>query len=222
MTGTTGGEESQPLIVQDPPVEPFPSGPVLVYQQQQAIVPCRVCNNPITYIPGPQLQGQVRCNLCSHGTQVGPPPPGKSFMICACNRMLSFNSTFTAVTCPGADCKRTVILGPIREAGKQRCFCPTCNTLLKYNSTAAQVICPKCRQRAIISSTRLRVSLVLMYFIAIVFIALGLGMGLFMWEEFSIVWLFWGIVLSGIITLIRAIMQSVYACNAKHALHVGV
>lgn len=42
----------------------------------------------------------VKCNHCSHATQVGPPPQGKNFILCQCNTLLTVPVTAKAATCP--------------------------------------------------------------------------------------------------------------------------
>jgi len=171
------------------------------------VVTCRVCAQPVEYTPKASLSA-VRCNKCHHATQVGPPPNGKKFILCQCNSLLTVSVNAKAATCPKEDCKRTLILAP-EAPGKQRAFCSHCNTLLTYNASSAVVICPKCRGRSVVSRTKLNSFITGYFILAFVFIGVGIGLTVssYMVAEESgggVYFVFWGLVLVGILMLIRA------------------
>lgn len=184
------------------------------------MVPCRVCAQTIEFTPKANLSA-VRCNKCHHATQVGPPPNGKKFILCQCNSLLTVNVTARAATCPKEDCKRTIILAP-EAPGKARAFCAHCNTLLTYNASSAVVICPKCHKRSVVSRSRLNSFIALYFLLALVFIALGVGLTASSYmmasETGGVYFVWWGLVIVGVIWLVRA---SIYAglnrsaCDAR-------
>lgn len=203
------GYPPQPFTSAPPPGSlppPYNPNPIVPNAAGLMVVPCRVCVQPIEFTPKPNLSA-VRCNKCHHATQVGPPPAGKKFILCQCNSLLTVSVTAKAATCPKADCKRTIILAP-EAPGKSRAFCAHCNTLLTYNSSSAVVICPKCRGRSVVSRTKLNSYIVSFFIMAFIFIALGVGLTVSSYVIASdgggVYFVFWGLVLAGVIMLIRA------------------
>lgn len=185
-------------------------------------VPCRVCAVPIQYIPKAK-QSVVKCTSCSHGTQVGPPPQGKKFVLCQCNTLLSIPVTAKAFTCPKQHCLKTVILAP-EDPGKHRAFCSHCSTLLVYRSVSAVVICPKCRGRSVVSRSRLHWYIGFKVLIGLIFIALGLTFTLGSYEASGggIYFVFWGFCICGVLSLLRAVVYCSLNWRAKDAVYVPV
>jgi len=185
-----------------PPYAPSPS----VTQGGLMAIPCRVCAQTVEYTAKPGLSA-IRCNKCHHATQVGPPPNGKKFILCPCNTLLTVSESAKAATCPKTDCKRTLILAP-EAPGKSRAFCSHCNCLLTYNATSAVVICPKCRGRSVVNRTKLN-SFITLYFV-LAFILIGTGIGLTVMsytiaeDGGGVYFVFWGLVLAGVLMLVRA------------------
>jgi len=200
-------QQPPPISYQQSPI----AGPLLCVQ-------CRVCSAPIQYTPSP-TSFVVVCNLCHHATQVGPPLPGKSVILCQCNSLLTYRTGARAVVCPKVDCKRNIILAP-PAPGQKRAFCSHCNQLLTFKRTSGMVVCPMCKHGSVISRGTLTAYIIFLYFFAFVF--LGLGIVLAILSEMNNTYWFWGISVSGIFWLVRAIMLTVRGCNTPDAVMVGV
>lgn len=175
------------------------------------VVPCRVCAQPIEYTAKPGLSA-VRCNKCHSGTQVGPPPPGKKFILCQCNALLTVNNNARSATCPKPDCKRALILAP-ELPGKKRAFCSHCSCLLSYSAASAVVICPKCRGRSVVNRSKLNYYCTLFFALAFIFIGLGIALTIssFDYAEQSgggTYYVWWGFIVFGVCMLIRAGMYA--------------
>jgi len=232
------GYEKQPLLQNPPPVNPAfstpvegdtPSGP-----QPQGlplpgafVVPCRVCARPLHYNPNPKVS-VLKCPQCQEGTQVGPPPQGKQYVVCGgCNALLSVNNGVRAVRCNRPACQRTTILAP-PEQGKTRAFCGHCSTLLSFKRHAAVVICAKCHHRSVINHSKMVGYTLTLFLLGL--LLLGIGVGVFLWSYLLqengptggfYIFLICPMV-SGFILLVRATFYSILNCSARPAQHVGV
>jgi len=227
--------ESSPLI-QPPPSAPPAISPEATtafegdapnsQQTQRANINCRVCSLRLSFVPNPKVS-LIRCPQCKECTQVGPPPPGKQFLICQCNALLSVSITARAAECPRPHCKRTTILKPA-EPGKQRAFCGHCNTLLSYNWSAAVVICPKCHGRSVVNNNKMITYSIIWFVLG--FMLLGIGVGVTIWTYVlaetnpygGIYVVMYGPMVFGAILLIRALIYTCVNCNATRANFVGV
>ncbi|XP_065184891.1 type 2 phosphatidylinositol 4,5-bisphosphate 4-phosphatase-like [Sycon ciliatum] len=106
--------------------------------QHRRRVVCEVCRTSLTYSDRPGLR-VVRCSRCQEATPVGPPPPGKRYVRCACHCLLTCLATSKLVACPRQNCKRTVRLTPTSGtvtvvATTQRVTCPRCQITVPWNT----------------------------------------------------------------------------------------
>jgi len=226
--------EGAPLL--NVPLAPPPSYSVAVEQDvpvsqghhhgASAIINCRVCQCAIKYIPN-NTTPLVRCPQCREVTQVGPPPRGKSYIVCQCNALLIINANQGAATCPRAHCRRTQILRP-PVPGKERAFCGHCATLLTYNWSAAVVICPKCTRRSVVNRSKMIGYSAMLYIIGFIFFGVGLGItiGTYVAAENNpsggFYFVMYGPMVFGFVILIRALIYSFYSCATVNAKYIGV
>lgn len=188
------------------------------------VINCRVCQVPITY--NPTNSSFVKCNMCQHATQVGPPPAGKNFMICKCNTLLTYNLTSRAITCPKAECKSTIVLAP-PAAGQMRASCAHCNQLLTFTSRASFIVCSKCRRRSMVNRGRWYTLVTICMILGIIFLGAGIILTVISEKQavedgYGYPIFFWGLMLSGVLFLIRGVVYLALGLSAPSATNVGV
>lgn len=149
----------------------------------------------------------VQCPHCKEGTQTGPAPRGKQFVICQCKALLTVAVNAADCRCPRAHCKQFLIIKP-PASGKRRAMCAYCDTLLVFNWSAAAVVCPKCRGRSIVSRSKTIVFPIIYFFLGIVLLALGITSTVLTIENGS-GWYWWGAIVGGVLFMLRG---SIYLC----------
>jgi hypothetical protein len=116
LNAAGGGIQAEAPPIQPPPYEepsvPSPYAPPSVANAgmpppyahmpgsgQSLFVQCRVCQHVIHVAPGTQSR-VVKCSNCREATPIAPPPPGKKYVRCPCNCLLTCSETASRVICP--------------------------------------------------------------------------------------------------------------------------
>jgi phosphatidylinositol-4,5-bisphosphate 4-phosphatase len=126
---------------------------------QSLFVQCRVCQHVIHVNHGSQSR-VVKCTNCREATPIAPPPPGKKYVRCPCNCLLTCSETASRVICPRDNCKRTIGVGTIDvrpiNTNRMRVICGKCHRSILWPSNAAVARCPHCRGRSYLYSSWMR------------------------------------------------------------------
>ncbi|XP_003384576.1 PREDICTED: type 1 phosphatidylinositol 4,5-bisphosphate 4-phosphatase-like [Amphimedon queenslandica] len=132
-----------------PPAYNYPMTP-------NTFVQCRVCQHVIN-VPQNTATRVVKCTNCNEATPVTSPPPGKKYVRCPCNCLLTCSVTATRVICPRANCKRTIMVGGnMRQPSpigmdRIRVNCGHCRRTILWPGNAAVARCPHCSRRSYVN-----------------------------------------------------------------------
>eukprot|EP00794_Sanderia_malayensis_P018970 gene18970-20876_t len=209
-----------PAYSEVPP--PYSSAPSPGFTGEPTVV-CRVCKQLI-FIRGRENQRVVKCGSCLEATPIKPPPPGKKYIRCPCNALLTCRSTSTRISCPRSNCKRIINVGggpppstPVAQIPSSdtriRVTCGHCNETFVFRTTAHLARCPYCRKVSSVGPKFAKNRAIIFAVIGAVFLLAGVGVTVGTFEiakdsgGIYVVWI--GAFIAGILNLIR----SCYYCT---------
>lgn len=202
-----------------PPYTPSPSADGSIGGGQSLFVQCRVCQHVIHVAPGTQTR-VVKCSNCREATPIAPPPPGKKYVRCPCNCLLTCSATASRVVCPRENCKRTIGVGTIdirpTNTDRIRVVCGKCSRSILWPSDAAVARCPHCRSRSYLYLSWMRYRAIACAVVGILFvlIASALTAGIYAWaSEHGGIYVVWvGLYVVGALMMLRA---ALYCCMTQ-------
>lgn len=239
LLSSTNPTPSAPPVEQPPPYEqptlpaPLPesNGSALPGQQpppystvnaaggmsgQTMFVQCRVCQHVI-HVSSESHTRVVKCSNCREATPIAPPPPGKKYVRCPCNCLLTCSANASRVVCPRENCKRTIGVGTIDvrpiNMDRIRVVCGRCHKAILWPSNASIARCPHCRGRSYLYSSWMRSRAIASLIIGIVFIIIASALtgGTYAWSSahggIYVVWV--GLFISGAAFIARAVFYCI-------------
>ncbi|KAK6185404.1 hypothetical protein SNE40_007647 [Patella caerulea] len=197
-----------PRVTELPPAyTPTPQGGT-------SMINCKVCQAMIN-TDGRHNQYVVKCGVCNEATPIKSAPPGKRFVRCQCNCLLTCKAQAVRIACPRSNCGRIVNLCgetsvTVRSPTSVRATCVHCTHNFIFDVAKKSLArCPHCRKLSAVgkNSTRISAHGYLIFALVLIFAGIGVTVGTF--EAASkaggiyIVWV--GAFLTGISLLIKAI-----------------
>lgn len=180
--------------------------------QGSQFVQCRVCNNVIQVALGTRSR-VVKCQGCNEATPISSPPPGKKYVRCPCNCLLTCSATATRVICPRENCKRVIGVGamnirPSLNNDRIRVVCGCCARSILWPRNAAVARCPHCRRTTYIDRSWMKRRAFVCLAIGIILFLIGIavtgGTAIFVAQHAGIVVVYIGAFISGIGFFIRS------------------
>lgn len=142
-------------------------------------VQCRVCQHIINVQHGTTAR-VVKCSNCQEATPITDPPPGKKYVRCPCNCLLTCTSTASRVICPRPNCKRTIGVGstdtltPV-SGSRIRVICGRCNRSILWPPNENVARCPHCRCRSYLRRDWMMRRAVISAVLGFILLAIGIG-----------------------------------------------
>lgn len=156
----------------------FPAPPPYSPSSGQTLfVQCRVCQHVI-HVPQGSQSRVVKCGSCQEATPISAPPPGKKYVRCPCNCLLTCSATATRVICPRPNCKRTIGVGSITvrqnaNLDRVRVTCGHCRRSILWPAHTAVARCPHCRGRSYINYSWMKYRAMFCVLLGLLFIFAG-------------------------------------------------
>ncbi|XP_065913656.1 type 1 phosphatidylinositol 4,5-bisphosphate 4-phosphatase-like [Dysidea avara] len=209
--------------IQQPPPYNFDasfSPPTTAPTGNTLYVQCRVCQHIIN-VPTGTNSRVVKCPNCQEATPIADPPPGKKYVRCPCNCLLTCSSTASRVICPRPNCKRTIgvgagscsdVLTPL-DSNRIRVVCGKCSRSILWPAHEVVARCPHCRCRSYLHRDWMMRRAVILAVIGFIFLAIGIGVtagtATLASEHGGIIVVYVGAFVTGILLLLRSAR---YAC----------
>lgn len=160
---------------EDPP--PYVSGDAGGGAGQTMFVQCRVCQG-IIHVASNNQSRVIKCTSCNEATPIAAPPPGKKYVRCPCNCLLTCSENASRVVCPRVNCKRTIGVGTISvrpiSVDRIRVVCGRCHKVILWPSDASVAKCPHCRTKSYLYAKWMRYRAIFCLTVGLCFIALAI------------------------------------------------